>query len=168
MTFSLRFIEENDLDFVTEIRKDPEVAENLGTFLLLSKEKQKIWFDNLIVDRTRMYLIFEKNDISIGYVRMSEIDYVNRSICVGGDIHKNYRGKGYGHEMYDFILNLCFDQLNMNRVWLFVLESNKRAKHLYQKHGFKEEGKQRQAIYRNGKYIDYIMMSILKDEFHKL
>jgi RimJ/RimL family protein N-acetyltransferase len=45
-----------------------------------------------------------------------------------------------------------------------VLSFNDIALDLYMKMGFIEEGVQRQAIYRNGQYIDYIMMSLLKDE----
>ena len=173
--FNLRYIDESDLDFITDIRQDPEVQSNVGTLLFTNKEKQKQWFSNLCKDESRMYLILEstqmfenKKDatVKIGYVRMTDIDHKNKSVCVGGDIEYCYRGRKYGKEMYKLIFDLCFNQLGMNRVWLLVLETNERAKHLYERMGFKEEGRQRKAIYKNGKYIDYIMMSILKEEYN--
>jgi RimJ/RimL family protein N-acetyltransferase len=67
--------------------------------------------------------------------------------------------------MYKMIFDLCFNQYNINRLWLFVLDYNKIAISLYKKLGFIEEGKQRKAIFRNGNYHDYIMMSLLKTEY---
>lgn len=40
-----------------------------------------------------------------------------------------------------------------------------RAKKLYNRVGFKEEGVLRNAAYKNGKYENLIIMSILKNEF---
>jgi RimJ/RimL family protein N-acetyltransferase len=93
---------------------------------------------------------------------MDQIDYINRSIRVGGDIHKDYRGKGYGTKMFELIVSYCFNYLNSRRLWLMVLETNEKAIQLYKKIGFKEEGRQIEAVFKNGKYIDYLMMSKLK------
>jgi len=76
-----------------------------------------------------------------------------------------YRNKGYGKKVYDLILKFCFNYLNFNRIWLLVIENNEIALNLYKKKGFKEEGRMREAIYRHEKYYDYIMMSILKEEY---
>jgi diamine N-acetyltransferase len=53
----------------------------------------------------------------------------------------------------------------MNRLWLLVLENNEPAKNLYKKMGFVNEGVQRQAIFKEGQYHDYIMMSLLRGEY---
>ena len=164
--FNLRLIEKEDLPFITKIREDNETKKYLGTFVLLSKEKQEKWFDSTTNDCTKMYLIFERKNVKIGYVRISEIDYISRNMCVGGDIAVKQRGKGFSKEMYRLIFDLGFNKLNMNRLWLLVLENNKRAIHIYKKYGFVEEGRQRQAVYKNGQYMDYIMMSVLKKEYN--
>ena len=166
--FNIRLIEKEDLPFITEIRNDEETKKYLGTFVLLSKYKQEQWFEKIINDNTKMYLIFEKNKQPIGYVRITDIDYLNKSMCVGGDIHKKHRGKGYSQEMYNLIFDLGFKQLNMNRLWLFVLEQNERALYVYKKYGFLETGKARQAVYKNGKYHDYVSMDILKSEYDEM
>jgi len=170
MDFKLRLIEKSDLDFVAEIRSDPEVVKNLGTFVMLNKEKQLKWFSGLEKDKSKMYLIMERPDGKkrIGYVRITDIDYINRSMCIGGDIHKDHRGKGYSKYMYDLIFDLGFKKLNMHRLWLLVLEDNDRAKHIYTTKGFILEGEQRKAVYKNGKYKDYLMMSMLRGEYGKL
>ena len=56
----------------------------------------------------------------------------------------------------------------MNRLWLSVLEYNLRAINLYKKIGFTQEGVSREAIFKNGKFENYVMMSLLKsDEKYK-
>ena len=59
----------------------------------------------------------------------------------------------------------CFDTLNLNRVHLRVYAENLRAKRAYEKAGFLEEGRLREAVYKHGKYDDVIVMSILRSEW---
>lgn len=165
MTYKIRLVEKSDLSFITDIRNDIEVVNNLGTYLITNKDLQEKWYNSLLQDKSKMYFIFEKDNKRIGYCRCTDIDYINRSVCIGGDICKNYRGKGYGKEMYKLLFNMFFDQMNFNRLWLFVLDSNEIALKLYKKLGFVEEGRQRKAIYRNCTYHDYIMMSVLREEY---
>ena len=63
------------------------------------------------------------------------------------------------------MLKHAFFNLNLRRVELGVLENNAAARHLYEKVGFVQEGVKREANYKNGKYVNMIMMSILKEEF---
>jgi RimJ/RimL family protein N-acetyltransferase len=55
--------------------------------------------------------------------------------------------------------------LNLNRACLRVYAENLRAKRAYEKAGFVEEGRLREAVYKHGKYDDVIMMSILHSEW---
>ena len=174
--FKIRMIEENDLDFMLSLREAENTYKFLGTFCMLNHALQKKWFDSVIVSDSVRYYIFEKksaidkNEVAwhkIGLIRTSEIDYINRSICVGGDIAEAYRGNGYSKIMYDMLLSLVFDYYNMHRAWLYVMENNTVALNLYKKVGFQEEGRQRKAIFRDGEYYDYIMMSMLVEEYEK-
>jgi RimJ/RimL family protein N-acetyltransferase len=58
----------------------------------------------------------------------------------------------------------------MHRIWLRVHEDNIRAIRCYHKVGFVNEGQKRDAEFKNGKYIDIVLMSVLrpewKDEYH--
>ena len=55
--------------------------------------------------------------------------------------------------------------LNLNRIFLNVFENNPRAIRAYEKAGFVLEGRLRQAEFKDGKYIDILVMSILKDDY---
>lgn len=167
--YRLRLIEETDLTFLKNLRESPETSQYLGSFCMLNMARQKKWFEGLQNDSSKLFLMFEQFQESdwqaIGMVRISDIDLINRSMCVGGDICPEFRGKGHAPKMYDLIFRLGFDYYNMNRLWLLVLENNEPAKNLYKKMGFFNEGVQRQAIFKEGQYQDYIMMSLLRGEY---
>lgn len=163
--FRLRLVEESDLVFVKDLRENPLVSEYLGTFALINDAMQKKWFDTWVNSSSSKYLIFEREDgVKAGMVRLSQIDFINRSICVGGDLHPDFQNQGLSAQLYTLIFDLVFNKYNMHRAYLLVLEENKRAIRAYEKQGFKLEGLQRDAICRNGKYHNYLMYSKLAGE----
>ncbi len=151
---------------MVSLRADPRVWAHLGSVQMIDIEQQREWFKGLSRRSDRKYYIYcdDAHDF-IGVVRTDEIDPLNRSMRIGGDILPAFQGKGYGTRLYEMLKKYCFDYLNAHRVWLLVLEDNTVAQNLYRKTGFVEEGRQRQAIFRNGRYLDYIMMSILRSEY---
>lgn len=161
-----RVVEERDLERIRALRNDPSTWMNLTDISSISADGQKEWFRTINRRNDRGYfVVFDQTCDFIGIVRMDEIDHVNRSIRVGADVVPEQRGRGYGRKIYIAIKKYCFDFLNMHRVWLAVLSSNERATRLYQGQGFKVEGRYREAIFRDGKYLDYILMSILEEEY---
>jgi hypothetical protein len=74
---------------------------------------------------------------------------------------KTLWNKGYGTEAMRLLLRHGFETLNLNRICLRVFETNPRAVRSYEKAGFMLEGRERQGMYKDGQYIDVLMMSIL-------
>lgn len=164
----IRPIEPADLSLMVRLRSEPGVWENLGSIEMISEHRQKLWYEKIATDPSARYYIYCTQSIPfIGIVRMDELDFINHSVRVGGDILPEHQGKKYGTRLYTLLKKYCFDYLNLNRMWLLVLETNEIAIRLYRNSGFVEEGRQRQGIYRNGRYLDYIMMSILRSEFRE-
>jgi len=161
----IRLVEEMDAPFLKDLRGDPEVWKNLGNVKMVTEESQRLWIASLQNSSKAYYIICLEDDTPVGLVRCDEIDSLNRSIRIGADIHKSFRGKGYGTKVYELLLKYTFDYLNMNRVWLCVAEFNNKARKLYDKFNFVEEGRYREFLYREGKYHDYIILSILRKEY---
>jgi len=86
-------------------------------------------------------------------------------IFIGED---KYHGAGRGTEATELILAYAFDHLNLETVYLGVNKENKQAIRSYEKAGFVSEGIRRQLVYRNGRYYDVLMMSILRKEYSTL
>jgi RimJ/RimL family protein N-acetyltransferase len=174
-----RPVEENDLEAIRTLRNDPSTWEQLTTIGHISAEAQMAWFSRLDGDPSREYLaVFtEKQDEHypgyfegdfVGIIRMDEIDRINRSVRIGADVVPAMRGKGYGTRIYKALLKYCFDYMGIHRTWLLVLDTNEVGKQLYFNSGFKLEGKRRDAIWRNGRFIDYLAMSILENEYREM
>ena len=166
---SMRPVEARDLEKIRNLRNEQSTWQYLSDASLISESMQHQWFDNLTRTMDERYYTVEKtkDGVFLGVIRTDQIDLKNRSIRVGCDIIPSERGKGYGTMAFHMILRYFFIYNSYHRLWLCVLENNNIAKKLYKNVGFKEEGRLREAIWREGKWHDYIMMSILKEEYHE-
>ena len=165
----LRELNELDLKIINSWRNDPELISNLGApFRDINYEVDRRWYESYMNNRSTNVRcsIVDESDMILGLVSLVSIDYMNQSAVFNimiGD--KKNQGRGIGFFAVKEMLNHAFNNLNLQRVELFVLEDNKRAIHLYEKSGFKYEGRKRKARYKNGKFVDLFMYSILKEEF---
>jgi RimJ/RimL family protein N-acetyltransferase len=156
---------------------DPEVQHGISIYLPFSMADEEEWFEGM-----RKHPADEHNFAievrlpatdtgegawkMIGSCGFFSLDGRNRSSEFGimiGD--KSYWNQGYGTEAVRLLVQHGFNTLNLNRIFLRVLENNPRAIRAYEKAGFTHEGRQRQAEFKDGKYINLLVMSILKDEF---
>ena len=79
--------------------------------------------------------------------------------------HPEDRHHGYGAEAIATLLDYAFGERGLNRVGLSVFDFNEGAISAYAKLGFREEGRLRRALKRDGAFHDAILMSVLKDEW---
>ena len=162
----IRVMEREDLGNTRKLHNDNSTLMNLSDPEYISELQQEAWFDSISRSKkTKRFSIYEKQGKFVGLFRVDQIDLINKSACVGLDINAEMRGQGYAPLIYDYMMKYYFYQMGMNRLYLAVLDSNGIAKNLYQKLGFQVEGISRSAIFRDGKYIDLIWMSILSGEF---
>lgn len=168
----LRAPERSDLPRFVEWLNDPEVRQGLAHFRPFSMVEEERWFENMLERPGEEHpMVIEIRDSNewrpIGNCSFMNIDWRNRLAEVGifiGD--KNHWNQGYGSEAMDMLLQHGFETLNLNRIYLRVFETNRRAIRSYEKTGFVHEGKLRQAEYQDGIYIDVLLMSVLREEWH--
>ena len=102
----------------------------------------------------------------IGVVSLMNISEANESaelsVIVG---HPDDRRRGYGAEAIAILLDYGFDELGLNRVGLSVFEFNEYAISTYEKLGFRDEGRLRKSLKRDGAFYDAILMSVLGSEW---
>jgi diamine N-acetyltransferase len=175
---SIRFraIERGDLPTFVTWLNDPEVQQGIMIHHPFSQAEEENWYERMIknpIDQHVMGIEVRETEPEageeqwklIGNLAFNEIDWRNRAAEFGimiGD--KKYWNRGYGTEAVLLLVNHGFNTLNLNRIFLRVFENNPRAIRAYEKAGFVHEGRLRQAEFRDGKYIDVLMMSRLKDE----
>jgi len=76
-----------------------------------------------------------------------------------------YIGKGYGSDAIRTLLRWAFQIQNWRRVQLRTLACNERAVRAYQKIGFVEEGRLREHVFFQGRYVDELVMGLLRSEW---
>lgn len=151
---------------------DYEVTKYSLTLFQKLKIKGNIdtWYTELLEDikNVNFGLYLTENNACIGYAGLTNISQTNKSaeffIFIGD---KTQWGKGYGTIVTNKVVDYGFNELSLNRIMLTVSEPNIGGYNAYKKAGFIYEGKLREACFRDGKYHDKIIMSILKSEYKK-
>ena len=170
----LRAAEREDITIFLRWINDEEITENLELIYPMSRAEEEQWYQNMLEKPAAEHVMAiemkpslqEEAFIPIGTCQFFNFDWRNRSGELGIMIgEKAYWDQGYGTETMELLLKHGFNTLNLHRVWLQVFTHNKRAIHVYEKVGFKYEGKFRQAHYLHGKYVDIYLMSVLKQEW---
>jgi RimJ/RimL family protein N-acetyltransferase len=167
----LRHVEREDLPRFVDWLNDPEVRQGLAMHLPISQVEEEQWFENMLKrDNDERPLVIEVKGqdgwTMIGNSGFFNIDWRNRCAELGifiGD--KTLWNQGYGTETMRLLLHHGFTTLNLHRIFLRVYEENPRAVRAYEKAGFILEGRMRQAEFRDGNYLDVLLMSVLRPEW---
>ena len=121
---------------------------------------------NITQKNKNFTIVTTESENILGVIRIYNIDPVNSNCEIGVDIVKFYRNKGYGTKSYNMVLKYLFEHLNINMAYLKVIENNEAAIPLYEKIGFIKTGYFKDYMYRYGKYWNYNIMCITKNEFY--
>lgn len=166
-----RAVEREDLPRFVAWLNDPEVLRGLLLYLPLSLNEEENWYESMMkrpTDEHPMVIEIQQADewLPIGNCGFVKIDWRSRSGEVGIFIgEKRLWNQGYGTDAMRLLLQHGFHTLNLNRIALDVYDTNLRAVRSYEKAGFVHEGRKRQAIFKGGKYIDILQMSVLREEW---
>jgi RimJ/RimL family protein N-acetyltransferase len=131
-------------------------------------EQESEWFERQSVSETSVsFTIYERRSSQpIGTTELHDLDYRNRTAEFGiliGDAAQ--RGKGYGTETARLMLDYGFTALGLHNIMLQVFAFNLPALRAYEKAGFREIGRRREARPMAGKRWDLILMDALATEF---
>ena len=169
--YRLRELERKDIPRINQWRNDSELIAFLGApFRFINTEVDEKWYDSYMQRRgntVRCAIVDDSNsDVILGLITLASIDHMNQSaelhIMIGD---RQNQGRGIGTFAVRAILDHAFNNLNLQRIELTVLEDNLRARGLYEKVGFIHEGTKIKSKYKNGKFVNMLMYSILKEEY---
>ncbi|SEG93433.1 Protein N-acetyltransferase, RimJ/RimL family [Nonomuraea solani] len=153
-------------DGLIELISDPEVHRLTGSHGHVEPEHARRWYATRGEHTERLDLAIMADDDYVGEVVLNELDTDNlscnlRIALVGARVF----GKGYGTEAIGLVLGHAFGTTPLHRVKLAVYAFNERARHVYKKIGFVEEGVERDALRWDGEWHDAVLMSILRPEW---
>lgn len=167
---TLRAVTREDLPRLLEFANDIEVELAGGgdppvprTLEGLQKD-----FDRETSDppRDKTNFAIEADGECIGTCGLFGIDVNARHAELGIGIgDKDYWGRGYGREAVGLLLDYAFRFRNLRRVWLEVHAANERAIRSYRSCGFVEEGRMREHVWLGGRYVDNVILGVLREEW---
>jgi ribosomal-protein-alanine N-acetyltransferase len=125
------------------------------------------YLDGSQLNRGRCFTI-EADGRPIGMINYNRVDTASRSteidILVG---ERGYRDRGYGTDALIAFLGFLFDTVGLHRVWLGTYDYNARARRVYEKVGFVQEGVMRKADWVDGRWVDSVIYGILEHELRR-
>lgn len=152
---NIRPLTEEDLPSLLEIRN--ECREMLHDNREFTLDQTKIWFSNLS-DNHKYWAIWDgSNNKLAGYFRLKYLGNFPKTVEIGMDLHKNYRGKGLAVVCYKQFFDILKES-NIQRLKLKVLSTNQVAFNLYLKLGFQCVGAE--AVPRGDRFIPSIDMQL--------
>lgn len=102
----------------------------------------------------------------IGNIALQQINHINRSAELALIIGKaGCQKKGYGLEAARLLCAHAFKQLGLNRIYCGTHQHNLGMQKLAVKLGMREEGRSRQAMFKNGEFADTVHYGMLRGEF---
>ena len=168
----LRSLEPEDYIKLHKWRNDEEIGHFFsGTRLFTSTLNEKKWVEEKIFDKENVScaICLKETDEFIGCVFLNSIDRLNRSgHCPTFIGEKEQWGKGYATDARILILKHAFYDKGLERIWAHVHEDNTGSLRMLEKSNFKKEGILRRASYVNGGYKNFVVLSILREEFEEL
>ena len=166
----LRPFSKRDLSYIQRWSNDAELRKLTGEVAPISQAEAEKFYRELRSDENRAWfaIVLKKGNRVIGEAGLLRMfrpwRNTDMTIIIG---EKDARGKGYGQEAGRLLLSYAFQHLGFHRVSVGVVGFNKNAIRFWKSLGFKKEGVERDEYFCDNEYSDFIMMSILENEFEK-
>ena len=162
----LRPLASGDLRRCVKWFSDPQVTQFLGRNTPVTLAEEERWFRDYVRRGDEQIFAIEVEGKHVGNLGLHKVDRVHRKADLGIVIGEPaYWSRGYGTDALRAALVYGFDLLALNKVSLDVLEDNVRAQRSYVKCGFVREGVHREDVFKNGRFLNVVRMSILAREF---
>ena len=161
-------VQPESIEQLRQWRNNPQLRKYFRTSKEITKPMQAEWYRSAWQPSVEQ-IDFEIHELEtgrlIGHCGFYYMDTIVRkaefSIYIGD---MSFRGKGIGSDALRTLLKYGYEELNLNKVWCEVF-SNNAAIDVYRRIGFVDEGVLRQNAFKNGEYLDGLVLSLLREEW---
>lgn len=166
-----RKFELRDIDFIYRAKNDKRINDTIvGDFAQFSFDDAIQWVKGCMTEDSsyRYWAVCTNDDIRniVGWCGISNIDEVNKmayfkTITI---YHPDYRDTITWYKTWNFIFEYVFFELCFNRLYACI-SNNTFHKQFLSSFPNAYEGTMKQALYKNGKFIDVDIYGILRDDY---
>lgn len=135
-----------------------DCIEDAKNFIAKSK---KGYFRKWFID---WWITLKDNNLIIGSIRLGPFEMESKA-TIGYFISGEYNGKGIMTEAIRVVVNFAFEVLGLHRIEATDHPENHASSRILEKLGFKKEGLLRMHQWRNDKWSDSLLWSILRSDF---
>lgn len=169
----LRRLEEKDAEGMLEWMHDLEISRQFRDDMLSKTKKDVLEFIRQadIVPRNVKnlhYAVAGEKDEYLGTISLKAINWQDRNAEYAISLRRIAHGKGVGYTATEEILDIAFNELGLERIYLNVLSENVRAIRLYEKCGFILEGEFRKHLRLREQYRNLRWYGMLREEYKNL
>ena len=172
-TVLIRDFEERDIDFIHQCKNDAKLNEMIvGKYHPFSYEEAVRWVHGCMGEHEnfKFWAVCTNDEEKriIGWVSLSEIDIDNRSACHHGLVigDASYRDGTGMFEAMLLSMEYAFEVLNIHRLYGSCFADHKISPYLLKSLGFINEGKRRDACYKNNRYYDILDFALLESDYY--
>ncbi len=165
---NLRPVMRADLPRLLQWVNDPEVKHFVGNILPQSEHDEEEWLKRIDHNKaTDLVFVLETSEgRPIGTMSVGRINWYDRTAMTGALIgEKDCWGMGYGSDAKMSLLNFAFNTLNLRKICSGVVAYNERSVRYSLRCGYKEEGRLRAHVFRNGEYHDMVQLAVFREDF---
>lgn len=160
-------LEDNDLEMVRRWRNSENVRKWMYNDHIISEEEHLRFINSLKESKDKIYWLVKKEDLPIGVLNFININWKHKRAYFGMYANPENKIPGVGRILDRIAIKVAFDLLNLHTLKLEVIETNKAVINLHKKMGFKEEGRLKDFVCKDGKWLDVIVMGMINPNHKK-
>ena len=160
----LRPVQDDDLPLIQRWMNHPEIWRYMDYERPFSLEDVREDVESSRRDGHPFTILFDDRPVGrIGLNRFRRRDRIcSLYMYVGEPL---FWGQGLAGDAVMTLLGYAFDRMDLHQVELWTLGDNDRAVRAYERCGFVEEARLRQRSWRDGGWVDHVVMSVTREEF---
>ncbi|MBR9997906.1 MAG: GNAT family N-acetyltransferase [Cyclobacteriaceae bacterium] len=168
MLIRIRPWKEGDEMNLVKYANNKNIARNLRELFpnpyTLSDARTWIAFNKDLLPALNMAIIWENEVIgAVGIVLKEDIHRKNAEI--GYWIGEPFWRKGFATKAVKMMIDYTFENYDVTRIFASTFDHNIASQKVLLKSGFKLEARLKKALFKNGRYADEIIMSLLKEDY---
>ena len=171
-TVFFRTFQEEDIDAIYQWKNDDELNKlTVGLNRKVCRDDVAKWVRSKMPHNPfEVFWAICANDETkkiIGYAQLTEIHFINSSANFSGIMigDRSYQDGFAWLETYLFIMEYAFERLGLNRLYGSSIIGHKDSNNIGRLLLWTREGIMRQAVYKNGRFYDEAISSILRAEY---
>jgi len=164
--FRLRPPRPEDAPLMVAWLEDVEVTARLMIRFPPSLDEEEEWLRQRARDRDALAWAIEHEGRLVGVTGFDQIDWRNLHATSGTVIgDKRVWGRGIGGEVMRLRADFAFTELPLRKLKSAYLEGNEASRRAQRGAGYREVGRLRQEVYRQGRWLDLILTELLREEW---